>query len=1475
MPDTSNRRSPVPARHGDIAGRSELHALVGVGLIALALVAGLATLSRGGESPITDVPFRVSAPMAVNVGADPGLHSFVLADVNGDRMLDLITVEQDEDRINVRLGRGGSTGSFDLVATVGLVYPPGDGGGFTPVAVAVADISSPFGSADEGRPDGKPDILVGGDLGELVILLGKGDGQFDPAEQDFDDADLDFGTVGGFALGNFDEQGGTDVAVLNLDEGVQFLCNADGTLEPCGTDLVEIDKTDLIDIVAGDFDGDANLDVATLDGDSGFVSTIFGNGDGTFEDPRDTPVGGEGERSTDFAVGRFNDDNTDDLAVINFGEFGENLGITLRGRSNGSYQTGGFVASFKALSLTVADFDNAEGGDLDIMHGFEGAGLSLNIGNNLGEFADPFSPSLTGGSVVSPVAMASGSLGGDALPDLIVLGQDGAQMRVAINVSNEPRDTPTVGTPATETRTITGTPQPSATITPTRPTSTATVTSTPTVTATPTPIPTANYGKCDLLVAGSLAGIANGLLDGDGSPDIAVTDTANNRVHIIANTAQFQQALRTCAMAMATEPLVVPFSSIDVANPGAIAAVDVDRDGDVDLVVASGGNVVVLDNDGEGQFTAQAPVDVGDAPAAIAADYPIDATDPRRRAGLDLNGDNRTDLVVANAGSTFLTFLYGRPGGGFDIVNRDIPGRADTLTAADFDRDGRVDLAAGRGTAVVLLLQTATNDTNGKPIFSSTTFGTGDTIVALNSAFLNGDQRADLLVTRAGSSPRAEAFLFASGTTFNRGGFFGLQGAGPSAAGVGWFNSADNRVDGVVASRQSQSVLSFALGDGEGAFPQGVLLPFFVRGGPVALAVTTFDADGMQDVLTANGDGTVSVLLSSVPPPTPTPLPSLTPTVTPTNTPTGTVTQTPTDTPTASPTPESSATFTPSATTTVTPGLSPTPTNTRAGGFQLSGNGCAIGDDPAGPPWQGIAIGLALAGLAWRGRKRTAHSARARWLAGLALLLCAGRPAAAQLPPYVRCDVERSVLATSEGGLIGGATGDLNGDGQPDLVLVDATRLVVELTDAALLRRGSCPEAITALPQDLAIVSRPLAVATTLFDDDNTRDLVTITTAPINLALLLLGDGTGSFTGGPTSPLLTGPLTVTVDNLTRDGLPDLIVGNGTGGGNSVLVLLGQATGMYAISETLPLGSDRVLAVRIADFDGDGQRDIAAVDILGQVRIFLQALPGKFAEAYTFNIGGFPTDMQVTEPDPLAGELGVDGDAVPDLAFVTTDPGALIVFAGRRTEAGISFSETERIGAGDSPSSLGLSDLDRNGDLDVVVADAGARLIRFFLGAGDGTFAPSPISYGTRSAASAVLLADLDDDGLDDVITTNQPDGSLTILLSGNPPPTPTATFTATGTATGTTTQTPTVTPTATPTETPSATPTETPTFTPTATRTPTVTGTAQATVTSTFGGFQVMGEGCANVGGGAGAGDVTPLIALAVFALVARRFRRS
>jgi hypothetical protein len=128
-----------------------------------------------------------------------------------------------------------------------------------------------------------------------------------------------------------------------------------------------------------------------------------------------------------------------------------------------------------------------------------------------------------------------------------------------------------------------------------------------------------------------VANVATADLDGDGLTDVVVADGATNRVTWI----------RQAPAGTFTEGVLA-----DVAGPAHVHPVDLDRDGDLDVLVASMGvlfpnnarigAVVVLENDGRQAFTRRVLIDQ----VARVSDV---------RAG-DLDGDGDLDLSVAQFG---------------------------------------------------------------------------------------------------------------------------------------------------------------------------------------------------------------------------------------------------------------------------------------------------------------------------------------------------------------------------------------------------------------------------------------------------------------------------------------------------------------------------------------------------------------------------------------------------------------------------------------------------------------------------------------------------------------------------------------------------------------------------------------------------------------------------------------------------------
>lgn len=286
--------------------------------------------------------------------------------------------------------------------------------------------------------------------------------------------------------------------------------------------------------------------------------------------------------------------------------------------------------------------------------------------------------------------------------------------------------------------------------------------------------------------------------------------------------------------------------SDETLETSAIAAGDYDRDGDVDLFAVKANldlnedTVVIIENDGNGNFSIGGSIDVRSRPVALTL--------------VDLNGDEILDLAIALLGSNEVAVLLGEDGGTFGEAERYETGVGPrSLTIADTNDDGAVDLITANeedDTLTVLL-------NNGAGFFSvaltvDVSVGDGSTRSqprAVAIGIFDGDGLQDLAVALSARN-QIGVLINNRDDTFSEMMLVDV-GRDPQDLEVGDFNG-DEAPDIAVANTTADTI-SILLGLGAAEF--GALPAFDGGNNPEDIDVADMDGDGNLDIVTANREG--------------------------------------------------------------------------------------------------------------------------------------------------------------------------------------------------------------------------------------------------------------------------------------------------------------------------------------------------------------------------------------------------------------------------------------------------------------------------------------------------------------------------------------------------------------------------------------------------------------------------------------------
>jgi len=817
-------------------------------------------------------------------------------------------------------------------------------------------------------------------------------------------------------------------------------------------------------------------------------------------------------------------------------------------------------------------------------------------------------------------------------------------------------------------------------------------------------------------------------------------------------------------------------------DPVAIVAGDFSGDGHLDLAVVnsgtygSDGTVSVLLGNGDGTFQPQVTYAVGGEPLSIVAgDF-----NAAGRLDLAVSDSDGVQILMANGDGTFQPartvaggegylvagdftgnghldlvdsgqILIGNGDGTFQPAKTVLGGIGGPMVAGDFTGDGHLDLAAANWSDDTVSVSLGNGDGTFQP---QVTYAVGSNPSSLVAGDFSGNGHLDLAVADSGSN--VVSILRGNGDGTFQPAVSSPAGDSPATLVAGDING-DGRLDlavvypGNYTYSSSAGLVSFSagrvsilLGNGDGTFQPQFPAGNAVAIDPVSIVTGDFTGNGFTDLATVNETSDeVSVLIGN-----------------------------------------GDGTFQPQ----VTYPVGWNPVSIVAGDFNGDGR-----------------LDLAVA---------NAYDNTVSVLLGNgdgtfqpAVTYALGSNPDSYFQPVVL------------------VAGDFNGDGHLDLAVTDSSAIEGGYgtdspgTVSILLGNG---DGTFQSPETFPVGIFPTTMVAGDFNGDGKLDLFIAgytmnSCCEPSYGSVLLGNGDGTFQSPETFALGIFPSTMVAGDFNGDGRLDLAVvgqADGNGNGSGVSILLGNGDGTFQSQVFYAVGSTSLAASIVAgDFKGDGRLDLAVASD-GTVSVLLGNGDGTFQPVQTYATGNDPLSLVAGDFNgdgrldlAIAGDNAVNfvGEVPEGLGTYTTGEVSVLLGNGDGT-----FTDAGQFATTPHATPL-MADFSGDGAADMLVVDAAGNILyRQGIPGQPGSFEPPVIinpgepsrnialvstgggfalaSVDARGQAvslwawhdggfvrigllstgrlpAQVVSADLNGNGLSDLVVRNAGDGTLSVFFA--------------------------------------------------------------------------------------------------------------
>ncbi len=341
---------------------------------------------------------------------------------------------------------------------------------------------------------------------------------------------------------------------------------------------------------------------------------------------------------------------------------------------------------------------------------------------------------------------------------------------------------------------------------------------------------------------------------------------------------------------------------------------------------------------------------------------------------------------------------------------------------------------------------------------------------------------------------------------------------------------------------------------------------------------------------------------------------------------------------------------------------------------------------------------------------------------------------------------------------------DVNGDGILDMIVANRNSSSVSVRFGNGFG-GFLPEHVYSSGTTKKDSKRSITVA--LGDVDNDGDLdIAVTNRIANTVGVLLNNGAGVFT---TTTFSTGvgklgkfPMSVKMGDMNGDGNLDIVTTNASVGkkNGSIAILLGSGTGSFGTANTIVTQGRKPRDLVLGDFNGDGNLDVAATNLLSREIVFMAGDgAGSLAAPVSYRVGSQPTSI-------IAADF--NGDGILDLAVTCQTVREISVLMGTGLPVG-TFSETIGIKYPNTELEISINSTDLNGDgnADLIIANRVTNTLSYMLGLGNGTF-DTRVDFKVGGVKGrqpvAIAYGDFNNDGAIDLMVANAGTDDVSVLL---------------------------------------------------------------------------------------------------------------